>query len=70
MNEINQALSPTRLEDHYQRVAAFLQAARRSNDADHLLPDGVRAVRAASLHGGASEQVREEPGGAGRGELY
>lgn len=58
-----------RIEDHHQRAAPLVQAAGRGDDADDLLPDGVRAVRAAGLHGGAEEQVRAEPGRAQRREL-
>lgn len=59
-----------RLKNHHQRAAAFLQATSGGNDAHHILPDGIRIVRAASLHGGASEQMRDESRYAARGKLH
>lgn len=48
----------SRLKDHHQRVATFLQAVGRGNDVDHILFDGVCVVRTSSLHGRTTQQMR------------
>lgn len=52
-------LSFPRIEDHHQRATQQHQTTRGGDDADGVLPDGVRALRPAGLHGCAQEQMRE-----------
>lgn len=51
-----------RSEDYHQRAAAQLQTTRGGHDLDDILPDGLRAFRASSVHGRVEEQVREASG--------
>lgn len=44
-----------RSKNYHQRTATFIQATGRSNDTNYLLPDGVRTLRASSVHGGTEK---------------
>lgn len=53
-------LSLRRSQDDHQRLVALLPSISRGHDLDHILSNGVRPVRASSIHGRVAEQMRHD----------